>query len=416
MWAEKASLPPTAWARTHSQTAASVPWKSRFRSRARRGTLPRCGPSVSAGGPASRRRAAASGPPGWSAPGEIVARQLAITGRSPPSSRGQDRRRPDLARPAPSLACRAQRARAAAVGRHQRHGVGVAAEAQARGAHVVGQYQVAALLVQLGPGPGDELVGVRPVSAAKPTRNGLSPLAARPQRGQQIGVGDQGQGQSVGPLPAGAAAGQLARADGRRAEIGHRRRHHDDVGLAAALSSAACISRALSTSTRRATPPGVGSDDRAGHQGDLGAPRRPPPPPAQSPSSRTSGCPESGRRRPPRRSGRRSPPPACRPALRAARDGARMASASATTSAGSTSRPAPIQPQASSPRSGPTVVTRPVPSRRRRLSWVSGCSHMFTFIAGATRMGRGRPAPRRPAGRRPFRPPGGRWRPPWRAR
>ena len=62
-------------------------------------------------------------------------------------------------------------------------------------------------------------------------------------------------------------------------------------------------------------------------------------------------------------------------------------SAAATISAGSTRRPAPIQPQASSPRSGPTVRTRPVPSRRRRLSCTSGCSHMLTFIAGASSTG-----------------------------
>ena len=56
-------------------------------------------------------------------------------------------------------------------------------------------------------------------------------------------------------------------------------------------------------------------------------------------------------------------------------------------SAGSISRPAPIQPQASSPRSGPTVVTRAFPSNRVRFACVTGFVHMFTFMAGASKTG-----------------------------
>ena len=54
------------------------------------------------------------------------------------------------------------------------------------------------------------------------------------------------------------------------------------------------------------------------------------------------------------------------------------------------SRPAPTQPQASWPLSGPTVETRPPPagpSSRARFAWVSGFSHMLTFIAGASSSG-----------------------------
>ena len=51
-------------------------------------------------------------------------------------------------------------------------------------------------------------------------------------------------------------------------------------------------------------------------------------------------------------------------------------------------RPAPTQPQAKSPASGPTLVTRPSPRHRRaRLSCVMGFSHMLVFMAGASRMG-----------------------------
>ncbi len=57
---------------------------------------------------------------------------------------------------------------------------------------------------------------------------------------------------------------------------------------------------------------------------------------------------------------------------------------------GSIIRPAPTQPQASGPRSGPTVVTGAGPGRRSsrpRFSCVTGFSHMFTFMAGASRTG-----------------------------
>ena len=69
--------------------------------------------------------------------------------------------------------------------------------------------------------------------------------------------------------------------------------------------------------------------------------------------------------------------------------GASSRAAAAAISAGSMRRPAPTQPHASAPRSGPTVEKRPPPSpsRRARLAWVSGFSHMFTFIAGASSTG-----------------------------
>ncbi len=45
-------------------------------------------------------------------------------------------------------------------------------------------------------------------------------------------------------------------------------------------------------------------------------------------------------------------------------------------------RPAPIQPHASSPRSGPTNAA-PRDCRVARFATVAGCCHMFVFIAGA---------------------------------
>ena len=49
-------------------------------------------------------------------------------------------------------------------------------------------------------------------------------------------------------------------------------------------------------------------------------------------------------------------------------------------------RPAPSQPQASAPASGPTKAT-PRARSVARFACVAGCSHMFTFIAGATSTG-----------------------------
>ncbi len=61
-------------------------------------------------------------------------------------------------------------------------------------------------------------------------------------------------------------------------------------------------------------------------------------------------------------------------------------SASAASSRGSTMRPSPCQPQASSPASGPSRRT-PRARSRSTFSRVAGWFHMWTFMAGATSTG-----------------------------
>ena len=57
-----------------------------------------------------------------------------------------------------------------------------------------------------------------------------------------------------------------------------------------------------------------------------------------------------------------------------------------TISAGSARRPAPSQPHASEPDAGPTMRT-PRSASVRTFACVATCSHMLTFIAGATTSG-----------------------------
>ena len=112
------------------------------------------------------------------------------------------------------------------------------------------------------------------------------------------------------------------------------------------------------------------------------SPRRP----APRPSVPTSGCRGSG----PPSSGSRVPPavtstrrPASGPPPRAS-----SASIAATISSGSAMRPRPLSPSASAPAAGPMKWT-PRSRRRCALACVAGCSHMRTFIAGATSSGAG---------------------------
>ena len=64
----------------------------------------------------------------------------------------------------------------------------------------------------------------------------------------------------------------------------------------------------------------------------------------------------------------------------------KWAAIAARISSGSAMRPAPVSPQAKSPRLGPMRRT-PRPVRMPMLVWVAGCSHMALFIAGATSTG-----------------------------
>ncbi len=158
------------------------------------------------------------------------------------------------------------------------------------------------------------------------------------------------------------------------------------TSAADAPPSARPISSAVSTSTREATPSGVGSATgpaisvtRAPRAAAAAAMANPIFPDERLPTKRTSSI------------GSCVGPAVtttCRPARSRVR--ASCCSTANRISAGSMRRPCPTQPHASGPRSGPTVVKRPAPSvtsRRARFDWVIGFCHMLTFIAGASSTG-----------------------------
>ena len=107
--------------------------------------------------------------------------------------------------------------------------------------------------------------GVRPVSAANPTRNGVGPAPAGSQRREQVGVGHQGQGQRLGwigrpPSPQ-ASAGRACRPGGppggsRPPPPPSRPRR---PGPPAALEGGLHVEGALDVHPAGHTAPGVGS-------------------------------------------------------------------------------------------------------------------------------------------------------------
>ena len=98
------------------------------------------------------------------------------------------------------------------------------------------------------------------------------------------------------------------------------------------------------------------------------------------PTKRTA---SSGSRVPPAETS--DAPPAQRAPLR--RAPASIRSTAAAISSGSAMRPAPTSPSASSPSAGPDELDAARAQASRRSARVAGCSHMRTFIAGATSTG-----------------------------
>ena len=111
-----------------------------------------------------------------------------------------------------------------------------------------------------------------------------------------------------------------------------------------------------------------------------------PRPRAPRPCGPSCGCRGSA----PGSSGSRVPPDGDEdaPARRACRAAAAASAIASAIAAGSAMRPIPHSPSASAPSTGPTSTT-PRSASVATLARVAGCSHMRTFIAGATTSGPG---------------------------
>ena len=209
------------------------------------------------------------------------------------------------------------------------------------------------------------------VSAAKPTTTGARPLSSARMSGFRVSA-------SAGASPS-ASFFSFCGASSARPIVGHRRRHHHHRRAVDAGQHRLAHLRAPSRTSTRVTPGRRRQRRRPGHQRDLGAAPRRARRDGEAHLARRAVAEEAHRidrlvGRPGRHQHAPSRP---NPAGRAARR------TRAAMSAASIMRPSPIQPQASSPASGPTVCA-PRSTSVRRLACVAGWRHMFTFIAGAS--------------------------------